>query len=123
MQVGELLWLGLLTVIIGTGFIIAFVRAEARDRRDALSVAVFFVVLAFFALVVDTVHSFFPLGSVGDAVFTFIEDGGELVAMTPATALIFALVLTATRSAGGEGQPSTTISETDLSGRSPRHRA
>lgn len=122
-QLGELLWLGALSVVVGVGFIISFRRANARDRKDALSIAVFFAVLAFFAVVIDTVHSFFPFGSVGDVIFTFIEDGGELVALTPATALAFALVLTSLRSANLESQDSTAISSIDLSGRSPRQRA
>jgi len=123
LQLGELLWLGLLSLVIGVGFVVAFRRADEDDRRDALSISVFFVLMAFFAVVVDTVHSFFPFGSLGDAVFTFIEDGGELVSMTPATALAFALVLRSLRSADLEGQPSTTMSSTVLSGRSPRQRA
>lgn len=122
-QLGELLWLGLLSLVIGVGFVVAVRRADEHDRRDALSISAFFVLMAFFAVVVDTVHSFFPLGSVGDAVFTFIEDGGELVSMTPATALAFALVLRSLRSSDLEGQSSTTISSSVLSGRSPRQRA
>ena len=122
-QLGELLWLGALGIVIGVGFIVSYRRANLRDRRDALGVAVFFAVLAFFAVAVDTVHSFFPLDSAGDAIFTFIEDGGEVVALTPATALIFALALTSLRSGRFARQDSTTISETDLSGRSPRQRA
>ena len=123
-QLGELLWLGGLGVLILIGFIISFRRANVRDRKDALSIALFFAVLAFFAVIVDTVHSFFGFGSVGDTIFTFIEDGGELVALTPATALAFALVLTSLREQRkSASQLSTTISETDLSGRSPRQRA
>ena len=122
-QLGELLWLGGLGVLIMVGFVIALLRANPRDRTDSLSIAVFFVVLAFFAVVIDTVHSYFPFGSVGDVVFTFIEDGGELVALTPATALIFALVLGSMRTARPVDQDSTTISETDLSGLNPRQRA
>lgn len=123
-QIGELLWLGGVGVLILVGFIISFRRANARDRKDALSIALFFAVLAFFAVIVDTIHSFFGLGSVGDTIFTVIEDGGELVALTPATALVFALVVTSLREKQKSvSQLSTTISETDLSARRPRQRA
>lgn len=90
-QVGELLWLGALgTVILGM-FVVGYVRADARDRCDALSIAVFFGIVAFFAVVVDTIHSFSAPGSLSDAILTLVEDGGELIALSPAVALAFAL--------------------------------
>lgn len=97
-QIGELLWLGALAVAIGAAFFVCFRRASAADRRDALSIAVFFALVGFFAIGVDTVHSLFPFGSTGDVVLTLIEDGGEIVALTPAVAVTLALVLGA-----GEG--------------------
>lgn len=90
-QIGELLWLGAIGVVILLVFVLSYRRADARDRRDAVSIALFFGVLAIFAVVVDTVHSLFALGSVGDIVFTVLEDGGEMLALTPAVALAFAL--------------------------------
>lgn len=120
-QLGEMLWLGALSILIGLIFIVAYFRADARDRRDALSIGVFFAAVAFLAVVVDTVHSLFALGSFGDLVFTVLEDGGELIALSPAVALTFALVSTSLRTEGS-GQESVEISETDLSGRSPRQR-
>ena len=124
-QIGELAWLGAVALGIAIAFIIAFRRAEAADRRDALGIAVFFVLLGLFAVGVDTVHSLFALGSAGDIVFTLLEDGGEIVALTPAVALTFALVLSAGREDGGsrEDQPSTRTSPTVLSERRPRQRA
>ncbi|UNK71980.1 hypothetical protein [Microbacterium sp. H1-D42] len=118
-QIGELAWLGALAAGIGIAFLLAFRRTQPDDRRDALSIAVFFVLLGFFAVGVDTVHSLFSLGSAGDIVFTLLEDGGEILALTPAVALIFALVL----SAAEEDQTSITTSSTDLSERRPRQRA
>lgn len=123
-QIGELIWLGVLGVLVLTFFVIAYWRASARDRRDALSIAVFFVAVAFFAIVVDTVHSLFALGSVGDVVFTVLEDGGELIALTPAVALIFALVNAEFGDADASAPHSSmTTSSADLSGRRPRQRA
>lgn len=90
-QLGELLWLGALAVVVIVGFVVTYVRASADDRRDAVSIAIFFVLLGVFAIGVDTIHSLFALGSLGDAIFTVIEDGGEIVALTPAVALAFAL--------------------------------
>jgi len=91
-QIGELIWLGAVGVVLLIVFVVTYSRARPEDRRDALSIAVFFGVLAFFAVVVDTVHSLFAFGSVGDIVFTVLEDGGEMLALTPAVALAFALV-------------------------------
>lgn len=96
-QIGELLWLAVIGLVVGIAFVVTFVRADPRDRRDALSIVVFFAAVAFLAVVVDTVHSLFAFGSVGDLVFTVIEDGGELIVLSPAVALAFALASTATR--------------------------
>lgn len=122
LQIGELLWLGALTIVIGCSFVVSVLRADPVDRRDALSIGVFFAAVAFFAVVVDTVHSLFAFGSVGDLVFTVIEDGGELIALSPAVALSFALVSTS-RGVKSVDQDSTAISETALSDRRPRQRA
>lgn len=122
-QLGELLWLGAVGATVTVLFVLSFRRAERAERRDALSIAVFFVAMAFFAIVVDTVHSFFALGSVGDLLLTVIEDGGELIALTPAVALAFALAAAEPRPAPDQVQDSTTMSSTRLSGRSPRQRA
>ncbi|WP_309129073.1 hypothetical protein [Microbacterium sp.] len=116
-QVGELLWLATLALTISTVFLISWRRAGARDRRDALSIVVFFAVMGFFAVVVDTAHSPFALGSAGDMIFTVLEDGGEIVALTPAVALAFSLALTSLNAVQG----STVTSPTSLSGLSPRH--
>ncbi|MGM1016791.1 MAG: hypothetical protein ACQEW8_04560 [Actinomycetota bacterium] len=99
-QIGELLWLGAIGVVILIVFVLTYRRARPRDRTDALSIAAFFAVLAFFAVVVDTVHSLFAFGSAGDIVFTVLEDGGEMMALTPAVALAFALVHASDRGAG-----------------------
>lgn len=120
-QIGELLWLGVIAVVVAAAFAIAYWRATARDRRDAASIVVFFLVLAFFAVVIDTVHSLFALGSLGDLLFTVIEDGGEIVALTPAVALAFALATADDRSAQPD-HDSTVTSATVLSGRRPRQR-
>lgn len=92
-QLGELIWLGALGLVIAVTFVVSFRRAAPAERRDGLSIALFFVVMGFFALVVDTLHSLFAFGSIGDVVFTVLEDGGELLALTPAVALAFALVV------------------------------
>lgn len=92
-QIGELMWLCVPGVAMLVLFVVGYRRAAASERRDALSIAVFFAVVAFFAIVVDTVHSLFAMESLGDLVFTVLEDGGELVALTPAVALTFALTM------------------------------
>ncbi|WP_243232570.1 hypothetical protein [Microbacterium sp. CIAB417] len=121
-QLGELLWLGVVGVTIVVLFVVSFLRAGPVDRRDALSIAVFFVAVGFFALVVDTAHSLFALGSPGDLFFTVLEDGGELIALTPAVALAFAFAAESA-STPDQDQDSTTISSTRLSGLRPRQRA
>ncbi|MEJ1088338.1 hypothetical protein WDU99_08420 [Microbacterium sp. Mu-80] len=105
-QLGELLWLGVVAVVVATLFVISYLRAGTDDRRDAAGIVLFFAVLVFFAVVVDTVHSLFALGSLGDVIFTVIEDGGEIVALTPAVALAFALATDSARS--GSEQAVTT---------------
>lgn len=92
-QAGELMWLAVVGTSILVMFVVAYRRGSPEDRRAALSIALFFGVLAVFAVGVDTIHSFFPLGSTGDLVLTLLEDGGEVVALTPPVALAFALAL------------------------------
>lgn len=105
LQVGELLWLGALSVLLLVAFVMVFRRSPGPVRRDALSLSVFLLAMAFFAVVVDTIHSLFPLGSTMDLIFTTVEEGGELMALTPLVALAFALVM---RAAHAERSPGST---------------
>jgi len=91
-QVGELVWLGGIGVILVVILVVAWVRADPHDRRDAAGILLFLAVLGVLTIGVDTVHSVFEYGSLGDQVFTVIEDGGELMALTPAFAVAFGLV-------------------------------
>lgn len=91
LQIGELVWLGAVSLVIGIVFVVAYVRADRIDRADARTIAVFFLIVAVLAVGVDTVHSVFELGSTGDIVFTVVEEGGELLAFSPPVAIAFAL--------------------------------
>ncbi len=102
LQLGELVWLAAAGLVVLVVFAVGYRRADGRDRADALAIAVFLGLLAVFAVVVDTIHSFFPLWTTGDLVFTVIEDGGELLSLSPVVALGFAL-LTADTGAGRVG--------------------
>lgn len=66
-------------------------HAAARHARDATALAGFFVAFAFCAVVLDTVHSLTTMGTGLDTALTVLEDGGELVSMSPAVAFAYAI--------------------------------
>lgn len=90
MQVGELAWWCVLVAILVTTFVVGWIRSTRESRIDAATIAVFFLAFAFFSVVVDSAHAFVAPGTVADGVLTLIEDGGELISMTPAVALAVA---------------------------------
>ena len=92
-QVGELIWLAAVAAVLLIVLLVAYRHAVPEDRRDARSILLFFAVVGVLAIVVDSIHSVFAFGSLGDVVFTVLEDGGEMLALTPAVALTFALVV------------------------------
>lgn len=110
LQVGELVWYAVIVMIVVTVVAIGWARSDRSARADTGVLAVFFLAFAFCAVVLDSIHSLFPHGTAIDTVLTILEDGGELVSMSPAVAFAFAL---ATRAR--EQAPSRTPGE-----RSPR---
>lgn len=104
LQAGELVWFAGISSVILIVFVAGYLKSERRDRRAALAIAAFFGVLAFFAIVVDTVHSFFHFGTTADLVLTMIEDGGEMVALSPAVALALALAVQVERVAAEQAK-------------------
>jgi hypothetical protein len=78
-------------IVLGVLIILTWRRSDQASRRDAGSVMVWFAVMAVFAVGVDTLHSFFDMGTTADFLLTTIEDGGEMLALIPAVAAAFAL--------------------------------
>jgi len=91
LQVGELAWFAVLAAAIAAISLIGWIRSDPPARRDATALAGFFVAFAFCAVVLDTVHSLTTMGTGLDTALTVLEDGGELVSMSPAVAFAYAI--------------------------------
>lgn len=91
-QAVELAWLAVLCAVIGVAFLVGLRRSDRGARIDALVLAGFFLVFAVSAALIDTVHSFFPMGTPIDTALTTLEEGTEIVSMSFAVAYAFALV-------------------------------
>lgn len=96
-DLGELIVFGLmgLSVILLTGF--TFTRSGATSRRLSMTYAAIILALGFFGVGVDIVHqaiAYFaeghPTAELLPHVFALIEDGGEMVVASIATALTLA---------------------------------
>lgn len=106
LQIGELAWYAVIAAGVVTIVVLGWARSSASARADAGTLGVFFLAFAFCAVVLDSVHSLFPHGTAIDTVLTVLEDGGELVSMSPAVAFAFAL---AVRRPGGDEDATSTV--------------
>lgn len=89
MQAIELVWLSGVTLGILLLFGVGWWRTDRQRRSEAFTLALFFALFAFVSVVIDTWHSFYDMGTLGDILLTTIEDGGEVFSMSPAVAYAF----------------------------------
>jgi hypothetical protein len=79
---GELGFAGLVFLIVAAPVVAAYARADAATRRIFRLMAALLVVLVAFAVAVDVLHSFFVDVRLVDRLLGFIEDFGEMLALS-----------------------------------------
>jgi hypothetical protein len=95
---GQLLVAGIYALVLGAPLLLAHARAERRHARTSSLVLFVFAIVVFFAVVVDALHGVllavrpeFGTSMVFQALFNVVEEGGEMLSLSLALAVVIAI--------------------------------
>ena len=98
-HLGELLWLAGIGAIVILAIAVAYRFARPDIRPITITIATLFAALAFFGVAVDAIHAPFRGVPVVDSLFTALEDGGEMIAMSLMVVYLVSLAFPAAEAA------------------------
>jgi len=96
--IGQLLVAGIYALLFGAPLLLAHASAEPRHARTSSLILFVFAIVVFFAVVVDAVHGVLlavrpelTASTVFQALFNVLEEGGELLSLSLALAVVIAI--------------------------------